>query len=119
MRTKRAVTVAVVGLLLAATPVFAHHSFDAQYDGSKSVSVSGTITKVNWKKPHVDLNLDVKDHAGNVQNWVLEMGSPDVLLRQGWKVDSLKPGDHVTATGFRAKDGSPILNARKVTVDSQ
>jgi hypothetical protein len=114
MRIKRAFLVAVVGPLLAAMPVFAHHSFGAQYDQGQSVTLSGTITKVIWKNPHVQLNLDVKDDAGNVKSWDLEMGSPSILLKQGWKVDSLKPGDQVTVTGFRAKDGSPAMNARKV-----
>ena len=111
--------VAFVGLLLAATQVLAHHSFGAQYDESQPVAVTGTITKVIWKNPHVQLMLDVKDESGNVRSWDLEMGSPSILMRQGWKVDSLKPGDQVTATGFKAKDGMPILNARKIVLASR
>ena len=116
MRARRTIMVAVVGTLLAATEVLAHHSFGAQYDESQSVAVTGTITKVIWKSPHVQLLLDVKDETGVVKSWDLEMGSPSILMRQGWKVDSLKPGDQVTATGFRAKDGMLILNARKIVL---
>jgi len=111
----RAMRVAVVGLLLAATQVSAHHSFAAEYDESRSVAVTGTISKVIWKNPHVQLLLDVKDDSGNAKTWILEMGSPSILMRQGWKVDSLKAGDQITATGFIAKDGMPIMNARKIT----
>src|SRR5260370_19542338 len=119
MESRRSATLAALGLLLAAAQVFAHHSFGAQYDESQSATVTGTITKVIWKNPHVELMLDVKDGSGNVTSWELEMGSPSILMRQGWKVDSLKVGDQVTATGFKAKDGMPILNARKIVLASR
>ena len=116
MRMKQAALVAIVGLLGVAAQVLAHHSFDAQYDESKSVALSGTVAKVSWKNPHVDVMLNVKDDSGNAMTWNLELGSPSILMKQGWKVDSLKSGDQITVTGFAAKDGSPILNARKITV---
>ena len=116
MRAKRTTLVSIVSLLLAATQVLAHHSFVAQYDESKPVALSGTIAKVMWKNPHVDVMLNVKDDSGNAMTWNLELGSPSILMKQGWKVDSLKSGDQITVTGFAAKDGSPILNARKITV---
>jgi hypothetical protein len=75
----------------------------------------GTVTKVVWKSPHVHVNLDVKDADGNVQNWQLEMSSPNALVSQGWKVDSIKKGDQIKATGFRARDGSNTAGALKVT----
>jgi Family of unknown function (DUF6152) len=118
MKAMRTAIVAVFGPLLAATQVSAHHSFAAQYDESHSVAVTGIISKVIWKNPHVQLMLDVKDDSGNVKTWDLEMGSPSILMRQGWKVDSLKVGDEIVATGYKAKDGMLILNARKITIAS-
>lgn len=116
MKTTLAFSMGIAAVLLTATPLLSHHSFGAQYDESHSATLTGTISKVTWKNPHVQVNLDVKDDAGNVTTWDLEMGSPSILMRQGWKVDSLKTGDYVTVSGFPAKDGSPILNARKITL---
>ncbi len=118
MRTKRLVLLATAGLLLAALPVLAHHSFKAEYDESKPITLKGTITKITWNNPHVLMYLDVKDDNGKLANWQLELASPNGLLSQGWKVDSLKPGDQVSVTGFRARDGSNMANIRKVTVDA-
>ena len=116
MRAKRAAFVASAGLLLSA-PAVAHHSFQAQYDETRQVTLTGTITKVLWKNPHVVLYVDVKDDSA-VKSWKLELASPNGLMSQGWKVDSLKPGDHVTAEGCPARDGSSRLNAKKITVDT-
>ena len=110
---------AIAGLWLAAMPVFAHHSFAAQYDETAMVTLTGKVTKMSWKNPHVILSMDVKGDDGQVVNWRLEMGSPNGLMQQGWKLDSLKPGDQVTVSGFRARDGSKLMNARKVTVGAQ
>lgn len=114
MRTKRPVLIAGAGLLLAAMPILAHHSFKAEYDETHLITLNGTVTKVSWKNPHVMLNMDVKDDSGKAANWELELASPNGLLRQGWKVDSLKPGDRVVVSGYGAKDGSHVANARKV-----
>ena len=103
-------------LLLAALPILAHHSFAAEYDEHHLVTLSGTITKVSWKNPHVMLNMDAKDDGGNLANWEVELASPNGLLRQGWKVDSLKPGDRVVVTGYGARDGSHLASARKVVL---
>jgi hypothetical protein len=106
-----------LGLLLAAVPVLAHHSFKAEFDESTPITLSGTVAKVNWKNPHVRLFVDVKDEGGKVTNWELELSSPNGLLTQGWKVDSLKPGDQVTVTGYRAREsGKYLLNARKISL---
>jgi|SRR5665213_802037 len=118
MRTKRLVLLATAGLLLAALPALAHHSFKAEYDESKPITLKGAITKITWNNPHVLMYLDVKDDNGRVANWQLELASPNGLLSQGWKVDSLKPGDQVSATGFRARDGSNMANIRKVTLEA-
>jgi hypothetical protein len=103
--------------LVMAAPVLAHHSFKAEYDETRLVTVTGTITKVLWKNPHVVLNVDVKDDSITA-NWVLELASPNGLMTQGWKVDSIKIGDQVTATGFPARDGSNLLSAKKITIDA-
>ena len=106
--------IAGAGLLIAAMPVLAHHSFAAEYDSTKPVTVQGTVTKVEWMNPHARFYVDVKDQAGKVTNWEFELGSPNGLMRQGWKLDSLKQGDQVTVSGFRARDGSNVANARRV-----
>jgi hypothetical protein len=116
MTARQAVLVVGSGLLLAAMPVLAHHSFKAEYDDNHPIMLSGTVTKVTWKNPHVLLYLDVKDESGQVANWELQLDSPNMLMSQGWKVDSLKPGDHLTASGFPAKNGEKIANARKISV---
>jgi Family of unknown function (DUF6152) len=118
MRTQRLILLATAGLLLAAAPALAHHSFKVQYDETQTISLKGTITKIIWNNPHVLIYLDVKDNAGKVANWELELASPNGLISQGWKVDSLKPGEQISAAGFAARDGSTKANIRKVTLDS-
>jgi hypothetical protein len=118
MRTKRLALLATAGLLLAVLPTLAHHSFKAAYDESMPITLKGTIRKVIWNNPHVLMYLDVRDDTGKAANWELELASPNGLMSQGWKVDSLKPGDQVSVSGFRARDGSNIANIRKVTLDS-
>jgi hypothetical protein len=115
MKSKLGVVVAGVGLLLAA-PVFAHHSFEAEYDANKPIKVTGTVTKMEWMNPHARFYVDVKDEKGAVVNWNFELGSPNVLKRQGWQRDSLKVGDTVSVEGYVAKDGSSLANARRVTL---
>jgi len=116
MGTHRITLKAAAGLLLAAMPTLAHHSFMAEYDESRLITLSGTVTKVYWKNPHVTFDLDVKDERGKVTNWELELGSPNALLSQGWKVDSLKQGARVAVTGFGARNGSHLANAIKVVL---
>jgi hypothetical protein len=118
MRTKRLILLATAGLLMAALPVAAHHSFKAQYDETHPITLKGTITKITWNNPHVLMYLNVTDDAGKEAKWELELASPNGLMSQGWKVDSLKPGDQVSVTGFRARDGSNMANIRKVTLDA-
>jgi hypothetical protein len=117
MRTKRPVLLATFSLLVAALPVLAHHSFKAQYDESQPITLKGRVTKIDWNNPHVLMYLDVKDDQGKVANWELELASPNGLMSQGWKVDSLKPGEQVSVNGFRARDGSNMANIRKVILD--
>lgn len=116
MRAKLGVVIAVAGMLASAVPMFAHHSFAAEYDASKPVELHGTVTKVEWTNPHARFYLDVKDADGKVTNWNLELASPNVLARNGWTRHSLKEGDVVTVQGARAKDGDALANARTVTL---
>ena len=110
---------ASAGLLaLAAAPVAAHHSFAAEYDAAKPVTLKGTVTRIEWTNPHARFYVDVKDPDGTVVNWNLELASPNVLVRQGWTRQSLKIGDEISVTGSMAKDGSKMANARNVTLAS-
>jgi hypothetical protein len=101
--------------LVVALEAAAHHSFPAQYDIEKPISLTGKVTKVEWTNPHIFIYADVTDAKGAVVSWAFEMGGPNALLRQGWKRDSLKPGDLVTFEGSLARDGSNLVNARSVT----
>jgi len=109
-----AVVVAGLGLLLCTVPMLAHHSFAAEYDSAKPITLTGTVTKVEWMNPHARFYIDVKDEKGEMNNWELELGSTNGLMRQGWTRNSLKKGDQVTISGSLAKDGSKLANARTV-----
>jgi hypothetical protein len=108
--------VLLTGLLLAAIPVLAHHSFSAEFDNSKRKTIRGFVTKIDWANPHVWIYLNVKNEKGVVENWGFEMGPPHLVQGQGWKRDTLKIGDEIeVADGAMAKNGSRKLNARTVT----
>ncbi len=114
-----AVLVATMALS-SAMPVFAHHSFAAEFDAAKPVNLTGVVTKVEWMNPHTYFYVDVKDpQTGKVANWACEMGSPNGLTRQGWTRNTLKVGMVVSFDGTRAKDGSLRANARNVLVDGK
>ncbi|MBV9399395.1 MAG: hypothetical protein JO062_15530 [Bryobacterales bacterium] len=115
MKTK--IAAAALGLtMLAGAQLWAHHSFAAEFDGSKRVTLKGTVTKVDWRNPHIYVYLNVKDDKGGVVEWACEGGPPNVLLREGWTRDSVKEGDQVTIEGALAKDGSKRCNSRSVNL---
>jgi hypothetical protein len=117
MKTIRAALLSTAGLLAAVLPASAHHSFPAQYDVAKPITLTGKVTKVEWTNPHIFIYIDVPNEAtGAVVNWALEMGGPNALLRLGWKRDSLKQDDLITVEGSLARDGSPLANAKSIVM---
>jgi hypothetical protein len=103
-------------VLCAGTSVAAHHSFAAEFDGSKPITLSGTVARVEWTNPHIHFFLDVKDETGKVTQWKFEGYPPNMLVRQGWKREvTLKPGDAVTVFGWRARAELNMAHAREVT----
>jgi hypothetical protein len=108
--------ICAIGLMSFARPVLAHHSFSAEYDAAKPVTLKGVVTKVEWLNPHARFYIDVKDKDGHTVNWNLELASPNVLARNGWTRKSLQVGDEVTVQGSLARDGSKMANARVVTL---
>lgn len=105
----------LTALVLAALPLAAHHSFGAEYDANAPITLTGTVTNLEWTNPHTFLYLDVKDKDGNVVHWKLEGFPPVVLYRTGWTRNILKPGDVITVTGWRARDGGDWGHSREVT----
>lgn len=105
-----------VGLVVAAVPVAAHHSFAAEFDASQPITIRGKVTKISWTNPHVWVYLNVADEkTGKVENWGFEMGAPQQVRARGWDRDTLKTGDELIVEGSRARDGSSRMNARNVT----
>lgn len=114
MKVSLGVLAGVAALALSAGTAVAHHSFAAEYDANKPVTLKGTVSKVEWMNPHARFYVDVRDEKGNVTNWNLELASPNVLVRNGWTRKSLNVGDEVVVEGSAAKDGSKMANARVV-----
>jgi len=111
---KRLLGIAIGGLL-ASMPGWAHHSFTAQFDGKKPVTLKGTVTGMDWINPHAWIHLDVKGADGKVESWMVETGSPNILLRRGFTKKSLEQGAEIVVQGYMAKDGENKINGGTVT----
>jgi hypothetical protein len=102
------------GFTLLAPPLFAHHSFSAEFDAKQRTTFEGVVTKIEWTNPHVYFYADVKDKKGQVENWAFETAGPNMLARAGWDRNLLKVGDHVTVVAYPARDGARVASARSV-----
>ena len=118
MKAKFAAFSVLVGFVLAAPGVLAHHSFAAEFDAMKPLTLKGIVTKIEWANPHTYFYMDVTSPDGKVVNWGMEMGSPNGLMRAGWTRNTLHVGDEVTVEGAQAKDGTNVGNARAVILSS-
>jgi hypothetical protein len=116
VKTKRTILAAAAGLLVAGLPLLAHHSFAAEYDATKKIEVKGTVTKFEWTNPHAHFYIDVKAPNGKVENWNMELASPNMMVRNGWTRNSLKQGDEVVVVCSRAKDGTTTASADTITL---
>ena len=114
MSAKSAILGATAALLLAAVPVMAHHSFAAEYDNSKPVSIKGKVVRMDWVNPHSHLVLSVTTPDGKTEEWAAETPPPNGLYRAGWRKDMVKGGEEITVNGFLAKDGTNLMWAQSV-----
>ena len=115
MRTRLSVVAVLFGLFLIALPVWAHHAFQAEFDQNKPVHLKGKVTKMEWINPHAWIHVDVTNPDGTVTNWMVECGSPNIMLRRGFTKDSLEFGTDLSIEGYQAKNGSYRANGSSVT----
>jgi hypothetical protein len=115
MKVRRLVLL-ITMLVSFGIPAWAHHSFSAVFDADSPVQANGTVTKVEWRNPHAWIYIDVEGENGNVVNWAFELGSPNGLRRRGWSRDTVKVGDVISVSGYRARDGSNRGNVASLTL---
>jgi Family of unknown function (DUF6152) len=114
MRTGLLSLVATAVAIASTMPASAHHAFAAEFDRDKPITLTGSVTKLEWTNPHARIYIDVKDEKGNVVNWDFELGPPNGLMRRGWNRNSLRQGHVVTINGFLSKTQPHVANARTV-----
>lgn len=105
-----------LGLAAVSLPVLAHHPFSSEFDSNKPVTLTGSVTNVDWSAPHVNITADVKDTGGKITSWKFEGANPDTLTPRGWSATTVKKGDTITFRAYRASDGSNFASARSVTL---
>ena len=116
MKTKLFLGIAGLGLLLASVPAMAHHSFAAEFDVNKPITLQGTVTKVSWINPHTWIYIDVKKPDGTTENWGIEAGTPNTLFRLGFTREALPVGTEIVVSGYEARDGAKRANGRDMTL---
>jgi hypothetical protein len=109
-------TLLLAAMLLNAGPAWSHHAFAAEFDGTKQVTLKGTIAKMDWINPHAWLHIDVKETDGSTTRWMIELGPPNSLLKRGWTKQSVPVGSDVTVVGYLSKDGAKRANGRDLTL---
>jgi hypothetical protein len=114
LKSKQTFVGVAAGLLLAAVPVWAHHAFSAEFDADKPVTLRGALTKMEWSNPHGWIFLDVKEQDGATNNWAVEFGTPNALVRRGLRMADFVVGSEIVISGFRAKDGTHTANGRTI-----
>ena len=118
MRSKTTLTIACATLALGAmVPAVAHHAFSAEFDADRPVELRGTVTRMEWINPHSWIHIDVVNETGEVEQWMVEGGAPNAILRRGFTADSLKPGTVILVEGYQARDGSNRANGRDITFE--
>jgi len=118
MRTFRSLVVGGAALLplVVAAPAFSHHAFSAEFDANKPIKFKGTVTKMLWVNPHAWIYVDVKKPDGTVEEWMIETGTPNTLIRRGLTKESLPKGTEIIVDGYQSKDGSRRANGRDLTL---
>jgi hypothetical protein len=116
MRLTMLVGMVVAGIWIAGASVVAHHSFSAEFDINKEVTMTGTVTTVRWSNPHAWVYIDVRGDDGEVVNWAFETRTANALYRSGWRKDDLEPGTLVTIEGWQARNGTPTANTSSITL---